>query len=227
MKRKILVVDDDKRINELLKDIFSIEGYDVICAFDGEQAIRILENYDDIPLMILDVMLPEIDGWEVLDYVKEHFNTKIIMLTAITDEFSEAKGLRRGADDYVVKPFKRAALVERAKRLIGYSLDENTCELVSDELKISQKEMKVYICGEEIKITPKEYQLLLLLIKNSPNVLNRDKILEKVWGFDYDGNDRTIDTHIKMLRHSLGCCGDKIRTVRGTGYSFEGEVEKI
>ena len=172
-------------------------------------------------------MLPEIDGWDVLDYVKSHFATKIIMLTAITDEYSEAKGLRSGADDYVVKPFKRAALIERAKRLIGYSVDEATCDLVSEGIRVSQKEMKVYLDGEEIRITPKEFQLLLLLMKNSPAVLNRDKILEKVWGFEYDGNDRTIDTHIKMLRQSLAFYGEKIRTVRGTGYSFEGEVRKI
>ncbi len=227
MKTKILVVDDDKRINELLKDIFTIEGYDVICAFDGEEAIKIIESENDIPLMILDVMLPVLDGWEVLSYVKEHFDIKVIMLTAIIDEYCEARGLRNGADDYVVKPFKRAALVERAKRLIGYSFDESTCDLLSEGLRVSQKEMKVYIDGEEIKITPKEYQLLLLLMKNSPNVLNRDKILEKVWGFEYDGNDRTIDTHIKMLRRSLEPFGEKIRTVRGTGYSFEGEVVKL
>ncbi len=226
MNEKILVVDDDKRINDLLRDIFTIEGYEVVSAFDGEEAICMLENISDISLMILDVMLPEIDGWEVLDYVKKHFDTKVIMLTAITDEYSEAKGIRSGADDYVVKPFKRAALVERAKRLIGYSFDEGTCDLFSEGIRVSQKEMKVYLDNEETKITPKEYQLLLLLMKNSPAVLNRDKILEKVWGFEYDGNDRTIDTHIKMLRQSLGCYGEKIRTVRGTGYSFEGEVRK-
>ncbi len=227
MKRKILIVDDDKRINDLLRDIFIIEGYDVLCAFDGEEAIDIIDNCSDIPLMILDVMLPEVDGWEVLTYVKDHHDTKVIMLTAITDEYSEARGLRQGADDYVVKPFKRAALVERVKKLVGSSFDENTCDFVSESIRVSQKEMKVYLDGKEVKITPKEYQLLLFLMKNSPNVLNRDKILEKVWGYEYDGNDRTIDTHIKMLRQSLAGYGEKIRTVRGTGYSFEGEVKKI
>lgn len=226
MKQKILVVDDDKRINDLLRDIFTIEGYEVISAFDGEEAIDIIESAGDIPLMILDVMLPEIDGWDVLDYVKKHFDTKVIMLTAITDEYSEAKGLRCGADDYVIKPFKRAALIERVKRLIDCSFGEGSCDIVSGGIRVSQKEMKVYVDGEEIRITPKEYQLLLLLMKNSPSVLNRDKILEKVWGFEYDRNDRTIDTHIKMLRQSLGSYGDKIRTVRGTGYSFEGEICK-
>ncbi len=227
MKTKILIVDDDKKINELLTDIFTIEDYDTISAYSGEQAIEIIENQADIPLMILDVMLPELDGWEVLEYVKKHFDIKVIMLTAITDEYSEAKGLRNGADDYVVKPFKRAALIERVKRLIRNSVEESTCDIISDTLRVSQKEMKVYIDDEEIKMTPKEYQLLLLLLKNSPNVLDRDRILEKVWGFEYDGNDRTIDTHVKMLRHSLRCYGERIRTIRGIGYSFEGEVEKL
>ena len=165
MKPKILVVDDDKRINELLKDIFTIEGYEVISAFDGEEAIRIIESDPEILLMILDVMLPGLDGWDVLTYVKEQFDVKVIMLTAILDEYSEARGLRSGADDYVVKPFKRAALVERAKRLIGCSFNESCCDLLSGKLRVSQKEMKVYIEDEEIKITPKEYQLLLLLMK--------------------------------------------------------------
>lgn len=226
MKNTVLVVDDDKRINGLLEDIFTIEGYDVISAYDGEEAIKILEENKDIPLMILDVMLPEFDGWQVLSYVKEHFDIKVIMLTAISDEHSEARGLRSGADDYVIKPFKRAALVERARRLINNVADKNSCELISKGLRVSQKEMKVFIDDEEIKITPKEYQLLLLLMKNSPNVLGREIILEKIWGFEYGGNDRTIDTHIKMLRHSLGEYGDSIRTIRGVGYSFESEVEE-
>ncbi|MBE6775098.1 MAG: response regulator transcription factor [Ruminococcaceae bacterium] len=227
MDNTILIVDDDKKLNGLLEDIFITEGYDVISVYDGENAINALEAHPHIPLMILDVMLPEFDGWQVLSYVKEHFETKVIMLTALSDEYSEAKGLRSGADDYVIKPFKRAALVERAKRLMTNFGRQNEAELVCEELRVLQKEMKVFIDGEEIKITSKEYQLLILLMKNSPNVMERDIILEKIWGFEYCGNDRTIDTHIKMLRRSLGDYGEKIRTVRGVGYSFEGEVTEI
>ncbi len=227
MNNRILIVDDDKKINDLLVDIFTVEGYETVSAYDGEEAIKILENHKDIPLMLLDVMLPEFDGWQVLDYVKERFDVKVIMLTALSDEYSEAKGLKNGADDYVIKPFKRAALVERAKKLIAGYITNNTRELVSGNLRVSQAEMKVYIDEKEIKITAKEYQLLLLLMKNSPHVLDRNTILEKIWGFEYGGNDRTIDTHIKMLRHSIGDCGELIRTVRGTGYSFEGEVNEI
>lgn len=227
MNSRILIVDDDKRINDLLVDIFTVEGYETVSAYDGEEAIKILESNKDIPLMLLDVMLPEFDGWQVLDYVKQRFDVKVIMLTALSDEYNEAKGLKNGADDYVIKPFKRAALIERVKKLISGYITTNTRILVSGRLRVSQAEMKVYIDEKEIKITAKEYQLLTLLMKNRPNVLDRNTILEKIWGIEYSGNDRTIDTHIKMLRHSLGDCGELIRTVRGTGYSFEGEVTEI
>ena len=227
MNNRILIVDDDKKINDLLVDIFTMEGYETVSAYDGEEAIKILESNKDIPLMLLDVMLPEFDGWQVLDYVKQRFDVKVIMLTALSDEYNEAKGLKNGADDYVIKPFKRAALIERVKKLISGYITTNTRILVSGRLRVSQAEMKVYIDEKEIKITAKEYQLLTLLMKNRPNVLDRNTILEKIWGIEYSGNDRTIDTHIKMLRHSLGDCGELIRTVRGTGYSFEGEVTEI
>lgn len=189
--------------------------------------MAVLDKNPEIPLIILDVMLPELDGWQVLSYVKEHYDSKVIMLSALSDEYSEAKGLRSGADDYVIKPFKRAALVERVKKLMSGFRKESSSELICEQLRVLQKEMKVLLYGEEIKITPKEYQLLLLFMKNSRIVLERDMILGKIWGVEYCGNDRTIDTHIKMLRQSLGDYGDRIRTVRGVGYCFEGEVNEI
>lgn len=222
----IIIADDDKRINELLQDIFTAEGYNIIPCFDGEEAINVLSKNDDIDLMILDIMMPVFDGWEVLDYVKSHFDIKVLILSALVDEYSEVKGIREGADDYVYKPFKRAVLLERVKRLLVENNAVRLCDMVLDELTVCQSECKVYINSEEIKMTVKEYQLLVLLMKNAPVVLSRDIILAKVWGVEYDGNDRTIDTHIKMLRHSLGKYGDYIRTVRGTGYSFDAEVTK-
>lgn len=226
MSGKILIADDDIRINELLQDIFEMEGYDVFIAYDGEEAIRILEQNENIALMILDVMMPGLDGWEVLDYVKQKFEVRVLMLTALSDEGSEVRGLRRGADDYVTKPFRRAVLLERARRLLREHRDTQEKDFVCDGLRLSQAECKVYADGEEVKLTTKEYQLLLLLMKNNKIVMNRDVILEKIWGIDYDGNDRTIDTHIKMLRRSLGDFGGCIRTIRGIGYSFEGEVSE-
>ena len=224
----ILVVDDDIRINELLTDIFSMEGYETYSAFDGEQALKIIEKKGkSIDLIVLDVMMPEFDGWEVLSFVKDNTDCKVLMLTALTDENSEVKAIRSGVDDYVPKPFKRAVLLERAKRLISDRRKEQSRKYQCENLVLSVMEHKVYIDGNEVKLTQKEFNLLHLLMKNSSIVLTREAILDKIWGYVYDGNDRTIDTHIKMLRHSIGDYSDKIRTVRGVGYSFEGEVRTI
>ena len=223
---KILVVDDDRRINELLDDIFTMEGFEVYRAFDGEEAIEILDNIDDIEVVILDVMMPKIDGWEMLAYIRMHYDVKVLMLTALSDEADEVRGIRSGADDFIVKPFKRAVLLERVKRLVSGSKDRSSITYVCEDLTLSQNECRAYIKGEPIRMTTKEYQLLLLLMKNARLALTREAILNKIWGFEYDGNDRTIDTHIKMLRHSLGEYGDRIRTIRGMGYSFDGEVKE-
>lgn len=221
---KILVVDDDKRINELIKEIFEMEGFEVYSAFDGSEAIEILDKIPGIQLALLDVMMPNIDGWGTLAYIKSRFDTKVIMLTALGDEESEVRGIRSGADDYITKPFKRAVLLERARRMVGCTKDGNDVRYISGDLFVSQAECRAYVKGQPIKTTTKELQLLILLMKNAPNALDRETILYKVWGYEYDGNDRTIDTHIKMLRQALGECGNKIRTIRGMGYSFDAEV---
>jgi DNA-binding response OmpR family regulator len=223
---KILVVDDDRRINELLDDIFTMEGFEVYRAFDGEEAIEILDNVEDIQVVILDVMMPKIDGWEMLAYIRMHYDVKVLMLTALSEEDDEVRGIRSGADDFVVKPFKRAVLLERVKRLVSDIKDRSSVTFVCDDLTLIQSECRVLIKDEPIKMTAKEYQLLLLLMKNAKLALTREAILNKVWGFEYDGNDRTIDTHIKMLRHTLGDYGERIRTIRGMGYSFDGEVKE-
>lgn len=221
----ILIVDDDVRINELLNDIFAMEGYETHRAFDGEEALEIIEKKKNIDLIVLDVMMPQFDGWEVLSFVKDNTDCKVLMLTALSDENSEVKAIKCGADDYVAKPFKRAVLLERAKRLIAERTKERNLRYISDGLVLSVKEHKVYVDGVESKLTAKEFNLLHLLMKNASIVLTREAILDKIWGYVYDGNDRTIDTHIKMLRHSIGTYSDRIRTVRGVGYSFEGEVK--
>lgn len=223
---KILVVDDDRRINELLDDIFTMEGFEVYRAFDGEEAIEILDNIEGIEIVILDVMMPKIDGWEMLAYIRMHYDVKVLMLTALSEEDDEVRGIRSGADDFIVKPFKRAVLLERVKRLVSGSKDRSSVTYVCEDLTLSQSECRAYIKGEPIKMTTKEYQLLLLLMKNARLALSREAILNKVWGFEYDGNDRTIDTHVKMLRHNLGEYGERIRTIRGMGYSFDGEVKE-
>lgn len=227
MDSTILVVDADKKTNNMLYELFSAESYKVICAYTGDEAIRILGEQPDIPLMILNVNIPDLDGWLLLSFVKEQYRSKIVVLTELCDEHSEVRALRAGADDYVTKPFRRAVLVERLNRLSESHLDENICDLVCDDIRISQKEMRAFVAEQELHITAKEYQLLRLLMKNSPKALSREVILERVWGFEYVGNERTIDTHIKMLRKSMGAVGDKIRTIRGVGYSFNGIVRKV
>lgn len=227
MSEKILIADDDDRINELLQEIFEMEGYEVRAAYDGEEAIRILEEDGDIHLLILDIMMPELNGWEVLEYVKKNFDVKVLILTALGGEVDEVRGLRSGADDYVAKPFKRAVLLERARRLISDYRMNNERDYVCGGLRVRQIERKAYIGETELKLTTKEYQLLLLLIRNAKIVMDRDTILNKIWGVDYEGNDRAVDTHIKMLRHSLGDEYSRyIRTVRGVGYCFDGEVSE-
>ena len=223
---KILVVDDDIRINELLEDILTMEGYEVYKAFDGEEAIEILDNVADVDLVLLDIMMPKIDGWDLLAYIKSRYDLKVLMLTALGDEEDEVKGIRSGADDFVAKPFKRGVLLERIKRLLGDIKDRNSINYICENMTLCQSECRVYVDGKPVRMTTKEYQLLLLLMKNPRRALSRESILDKIWGFEYDGNDRTIDTHIKMLRHSLGVCGDRIRTIRGMGYSFDGEVKE-
>ena len=170
--------------------------------------------------------MPKIDGWEMLAYIKMHYDVKVLMLTALGEEEDEVRGIRSGADDFVVKPFKRAILLERVKRLVSDIKDRSSVTFVCEDLTLSQSECRAYIKGEPVRMTTKEYQLLLLLMKNAKLALSREAILNKVWGFEYDGNDRTIDTHIKMLRHSLGEYGERIRTIRGMGYSFDGEVKE-
>ncbi len=221
---KILVVDDDKRINELMVDIFTMEGFDVAYAYDGDEAIEILEQVPDVEVVILDIMMPKIDGWDSLAYIKTHFDVKVIMLTALDDEEYEVRGIRSGADDYITKPFKRAVLLERVKRLISTYKDRTDTKYVSGPLTLIKSECRAYVHGVPIKLTTKEFQLLMLLMKNCKHALRRETILDKIWGYEYDGNDRTIDTHIKMLRHALGDYGYVIRTIRGTGYSFDAEV---
>lgn len=221
---KILVVDDDRRINELMVDIFTMEGFDVLFAFDGEEAIEILDKVEDIDVIILDIMMPKIDGWDCLAYIKTHFDVKVIMLTALGDEEYEVRGIRSGADDYISKPFKRAILLERVKRLMSTGRDRIDTKYVSGPLTLVKSECRAYLDGVPIKLTTKEFQLLMLLMKNGRHALSREAILDKIWGYEYDGNDRTIDTHIKMLRHALKDYGYVIRTIRGTGYSFDAEV---
>ncbi|MFT8340584.1 MAG: response regulator transcription factor [Clostridium beijerinckii] len=224
MDIKILIAEDDNIFRDLVCDIVRKEGYMPIEACDGEEAINMFFNNNDIDLVILDVMMPVYDGWEVLKEIREKSEVPIIMLTALGDEKHEVLGLKKGADDYIGKPFSYEIFVARLNNIVKKVKKKFSDEIAVGNLRIYQRTHKVVIGDEEIKLNPKEYNLLLYLVGNANTVLSREQILDKVWGYNFDGDIRTIDTHIKTLRAKLSEQGDLIKTIRGSGYMFE--VEK-
>ncbi|MDO4275479.1 MAG: response regulator transcription factor [Eubacteriales bacterium] len=225
MKEKILIADDDYLLRDLLADILEKEDYQVIQAEDGIQALERFKSNHDLDLIILDVMMPGKDGMEVLEKIRETSQVPVLMLTALGDCKSEVEGFRKGACDYVTKPFHGEVLLARIRAALEYKSDrkDNQDRRHFGNLVVDMKGCRVMVRGRDAVLTNKEYQLLLYLMENKNIVLTRDQMLERIWGFDYEGDIRTIDTHIKMLRTDLGECGNYIRTVRGIGYSFEPE----
>ena len=226
MKGKLLIVDDDLRIIELLQDIFTMEEYEVVSALNGEEALAVLEQDQTIDLILLDVMMPVLTGWDVLRYIKERFSVKIILLTALGNENSEVRGLREGADDYIAKPFSRMVLVERVRRLVEQKHQSDQLELHFQKLRLCQSNCRVFLGERELRLTNKEYRLLLMFMTNCNQALSREQILDTVWGISFDGENRVVDSQIKLLRRSLGEYGQHIRTIRGVGYCFDGKVER-
>lgn len=216
MKHRILIADDDSALRRLLSDILETEDYDVLLACDGQDALDQFFAHRDISLCILDVMMPKYTGYEVLDTIREHSNVPVIMLTALGDETDELKGFHKGANDYVAKPFSFPILLARVARLF----QEKKSVYENQDLKVDLDGHVVWVCGEEIQLTPKEFSILTLFIANEGQVLSRDQVLDKAWSYDYDGETRTVDTHVKMLRKKLGVCGEYIATARGIGYKF-------
>ena len=225
MDIKILIAEDDNVFRDLVCDIAKKEGYIPIEACDGKEAIDIFFGKNAIDLVILDVMMPIYDGWEVLKEIRGKSDVPVIMLTALGDEKHEVLGLKKGADDYIGKPFSYEIFVARLNNIIKRIKKKYSNEIIAGKIKIDQVTHKVKINDLEIKLNPKEYNLLIYFVKNINIVLMREQILEKVWGYDFDGDIRTIDTHIKTLRAKLSNEGNYIKTVRGSGYMFE--VEKV
>ncbi len=225
---RILVVDDEKRIVDLVRLYLEREGFAVDEAFDGETALKMISerSYD---LIILDLMLPVVDGWTVCKELRKNHDTPVIMLTARGEEFDKVLGFELGADDYVVKPFSPRELTARVKALLRRTAarddDENEV-LEFPELFIDPSARVVKVNDKEISLTPKEFDLLYFLAKNKDKVFNREKLLEEVWGYDFFGSLRTVDTHVKQLREKLGRskAASYINTIWGVGYKFE--VEK-
>ena len=220
---KVLVVDDEERMRKLISDFLKIKGYETVEAGDGEEAIDVFFADKDIALIILDVMMPKMDGWEVLKTVREHSKVPVIMLTARTEETDELKGFEYGADEYISKPFSPKILVARVEAILRRS-GVNQDEVVRvGGIEVDKSAHSVKIDGKEIELSFKEYELLLYFIENKGIALSREKILNNVWNYDYFGDARTIDTHVKKLRAKMGTKGDYIKTVWGMGYKFEVE----
>ena len=217
----ILVVDDEELIREVIREYLKVEKYNVLEAKDGKEAIDIANN-NNIDLIIMDIMMPNMDGYTSVKEIFKNKKIPVIMLSARGEEYDKLLGFDMGIEDYVTKPFSPKELVARVKVVLKRNHKEE--ELFKyKNITIDYKAHQVFISGEEAKLTPKEYELLLYFIENKNIALSREQLLNKVWGYDFYGDDRTIDTHIKMLRNNLGEYRDMIVTVRGVGYRFEME----
>jgi DNA-binding response OmpR family regulator len=223
-ERTILIVDDEMKIRILLRDFLEKEGYSVLEACDGKEALESFEkNASLIDLILLDVMMPQIDGWTVCREIKKESDVPIIMLTARSEDFDEIHGFEIGADDYVKKPVKPSALVARINALfrrLGKAESKNET-YTYDGLTLDASSHQITINDELVKLSPKEFELLLTLVQHSGKVISREQLLNQIWGYDYFGGDRTVDTHMNRLRIKLGAYGNYIITIRGYGYRFE------
>ena len=219
---KVLMVDDESRMRKLVSDFLTRKGYEVIEAGDGEEAIDKFYEDKDIALIILDVMMPKMNGWDVCKEIRKNSNVPIIMLTAKSDEASELNGFDCGADEYISKPFSPKILTARVDALIRRSYSIDSSEIIDvGGIIINNAAHIVKINDEEIELSFKEFELLTYFVDNKGIALSREKILNNVWNYDYFGDARTIDTHVKKLRKKLGDKGDYIKTIWGMGYKFE------
>lgn len=223
---KILVVDDESRMRKLVKDFLCKRGYDVLEASNGEEAVDIFMETKDISLIILDVMMPKMDGWETCREIRNISKVPIVMLTAKSDERDELLGFELGVDEYLSKPFSPKILVARVEAILrrtSANAQEDLVQAGGIEMDVTGHTVKVK--GQNVELSFKEFELLYYFVINQGVALSREKILNNVWNYDYFGDARTIDTHVKKLRSKLGDCGDYIKTIWGMGYKFEIEEE--
>ena len=219
---KILVVDDESRMRKLVKDFLTKSNYEVIEAEDGAQAVDLFFEQNDIALIILDVMMPNMDGWQVCKEIREYSKVPIIMLTAKSDERDELQGFELGVDEYISKPFSPKILVARVEAILRRTSQANADEVMeAGGILINKAAHSVSVEGKPIDLSYKEFELLTYFVENKGIALSREKILNSVWNYDYFGDARTIDTHVKKLRSKMGEKGELIRTIWGMGYKFE------
>ena len=218
----ILIVDDEARMRKLIKDFLTKSNYKTIEAEDGEKAIEIFyENQNKIKLILLDVMMPKVDGWTVLREIRKNSNVPVIMLTARGEEQDELFGFELGVDEYISKPFSPKILVARIEAILKRKNGDKKQVRDYNGIIIDEAGRTVTVDGKPIELSLREYELLKYLLDNEKVALSRDKILNNVWNYDYYGDSRTIDSHIKKIRHKLGKKGKYIETIRGIGYKFE------
>lgn len=218
---KVLVVDDEARMRKLVKDFLSAKGFLVVEAEDGEQALEMFFAQKDIALVILDVMMPKMDGWEVCKTIRQYSQVPVMMLTARGEERDELQGFKLGVDEYVSKPFSPKILVARVEALLRRSQGTPADTSEAGGIRIDKAAHQVTIDGQVIDLSYKEFELLNYFMENQGLALSREKILNHVWNYDYFGDARTIDTHVKKLRSKMGEKGDYIKTIWGMGYKFE------
>lgn len=226
-KLKILVVDDESRMRKLVKDFLVKNNYEVLEAEDGAQAVDIFFEQNDIALIILDVMMPKMDGWQVCREIRAYSKVPIIMLTAKADEKDELQGFELGVDEYISKPFSPKILVARVEAILRRTSQVSADELLeAGGIRIDKAAHSVTVDGQPIELSYKEFELLTYFVENKGIALSREKILNSVWNYDYFGDARTIDTHVKKLRSKMGDKGELIKTIWGMGYKFI-EAERI
>ena len=216
---KVLVVDDEVGIRDVIREYCLFEHFDVMEAENGLEALDILKN-NEVDIIILDIMMPKMDGYSTLKEIRNNYDIPVIMLSARSEEYDKLLGFELGVDDYLTKPFSPKELIARIKAITNRK--KSTSEKYTYKtLEIDYLGHKVTIDNQELKLTPKEYEILCYFIQNKGIALSRETLLSKIWGYDFFGDDRTVDTHIKMLRNNLGEYRDLIVTVRGMGYKFE------
>ncbi len=220
--QRILVVDDEKMIRNVIKEYAEFDGFEVTEAEDGMEAVEICRK-EDFDLIVMDIMMPRLDGYSAIKEIRKTKQIPVIMLSARGEEYDKLFGFEIGIDDYVVKPFSPKELLARIKAVLKRSAaKEQPMDIIRYEgLEINVTGREVSVDGKPVSLTPKEYDLLFYLVRNKGIALSREKLLEEVWGYDFFGDDRTVDTHIKMLRNSLGEYRKFIKTLRGMGYKFE------
>ena len=218
--KKVLIVDDEENIREVVREYLELNGYEADEAADGIEAIDKVKN-DHFDCIILDVMMPRLDGFSTCKQIKKISDAPVIMLSARQEEYDKLFGFELGVDDYVTKPFSPKELMARVKVVLERSKKDSSGILKFGGLEVDVPGRSVTVDGEKARLTPKEIDLLIYLVQNRNVALSRQTLLEEVWNYDYYGDDRTVDTHVKMLRHNLGEYRDHIVTVRGMGYKFE------